>query len=427
MTLFLSAKQIVDLLYQFKFLDYIMVVAAAGLIVYKTIKEYKASEENSFASFTVKAVKGHFCLSDVLILILATLTGLSLLRNLDGFAEACAIESAFLVYLLGRVYGKEVLKAGKYLAYVGYGIIYVNGGYYLYKCIDYYTHDTYPYLGEGDLKNSGALYYYKTDLGIAILFATVFLYCFSKALVAKYVTIFIINLAFLFHTNARTSQAIYVLFLICICVVELCKLIKKIRNKNKEKQELSEERKPIKSSKKMIWVGTVVFIIIMSVAVTVCHISPIKKIPYSDLEISEETAEKIEDLFHSRQIIWWDTLHFMMNDSPVTEAVGVDIDGDSFSKHNSISQLSHSMYLTIIYGMGIVGFTVFLCLMWSVFCNLITLRQDKEQIVILMITVASFIIFLIMGLTTDAFEYTQISWFPFIFAGMAVSEAKINE
>ena len=116
MTLFLSAKQIVDLLYQFKFLDYLMVIFALGLIVYKAIKEYKASEENSFASFTVKAVKGHFCLSDALILTLAILTGLSLLRNLDGFPEACAIESAFLVYLLGRVYGKEVLKAGKYLA-----------------------------------------------------------------------------------------------------------------------------------------------------------------------------------------------------------------------------------------------------------------------------------------------------------------------
>ena len=427
MTLFLSAKQIVDLLYQFKFLDYLMVVAAAGLVVYKAVKEYRVSGEKGFAGYVVNAVKKNFCLTDALILILAVLVGLSLLRNLDGFKEACAIESAFLVYLLGRIYGKEVLKAGKYLAYVGYAIIYVNGSYYLVKSIDYYSHEGYPWPHLGELKNSGALYYYKTDLGIAILFATVFIYCFSKVLIAKYFTIFVVNVVFLFNTYARSSQAVYVLFLICICIIELCKLIKKIRNKNKDKQELSKEVKPIKSLKKIIWVGTVVCIIIMSVVVTVCHISPIKKIPYSELEISEETAENIEDLFHSRQIIWWDTLHFMMNDSPVTEAVGVDIDGDSFSKHNSISQLSHSMYLTIIYGIGMVGFTVFLCLMWSLFCNVITLRQNRENIEIMMITIASFIIFLIMGLTTDALEFTQISWFPFIFAGMAVSEAKINE
>ena len=125
MTLFLSAKQIVDLLYQFKFLDYLMVVAAAGLVVYKAVKEYKVSGQSGFVGYVVNVVKKQFCLTDALILILAVLVGLSLLRNLNGFAEACAIESAFLVYLLGRVYGKEILNAGKYLAYVGYAIIYV--------------------------------------------------------------------------------------------------------------------------------------------------------------------------------------------------------------------------------------------------------------------------------------------------------------
>ncbi|MCR5633932.1 MAG: O-antigen ligase family protein [Lachnospiraceae bacterium] len=426
MTLFLSAKQIVDLLYQFKFLDYIMVVAAAGLVVYKAVKEYKVSGEKDFAGYVVSTVKKNFCLTDVLILILAMLVGLSLLRNLDGFSEACAIESAFLVYLLGRVYGKEVLKAGKYLAYVGYAIIYVNGSYYLYKCIDYYTHDTYPYLGEGDLKNSGALYYYKTDLGIAILFATVFIYCFSKALIAKYVTIFIINVAFLFHTNARTSQAIYVLFLICIVFIE----IKKRIDKSKEKQSDTEQiQKPDiqKKSGKLVRVGIIVSILIIILTVSALHLSPVKTVSYDDFDISAEAKHNLDELFHWRQVIWWDTLHFMINDSPVTELIGVDLNSETFVDHNSIGNMAHSMYLTVIYGMGIVGFTVFLCLMWSVFCNVITLRQSKEQRMILLITVASFIIFLIMGLTTDALEYTQISWFPFIFAGMAVSEVKINE
>ena len=422
MTLFLSAKQIVDLLYQFKFLDYLMVVAAAGLVIYKAVKEYRASGRKGFAGYVVSTVKKNFCLTDALIMILAVLVGLSLLRNLDGFSEACAIESAFLVYMLGRVYGKEVLKAGKYLAYVGYAIIYVNGSYYLYKCIDYYTHDTYPYLGEGDLKNSGALYYYKTDLGIAILFATVFIYCFSKALIAKYVTIFIINVAFLFHTNARTSQAIYILFLAGICIIEISKYIKKSKINSQKKAENPNNNKKLKIT---ITCCAVVSMVIILIGMVLLHVSPVKKMPYSDLVISDDAAEKIEDIFHSRQIIWWDTFHFMMNDSPVTELIGVDIDKDSFALHNSEQMMSHCMYLTIIFGLGFVGFIVFICLMWTVFYKLLSL--DCSEWTMKLLLFSSFVIFLIMGLTTDALEYTQISWFPFIFAGMTVSEAKINE
>ena len=123
-------------------------------------------------------------------------------------------------------------------------------------------------------------------------------------------------------------------------------------------------------------------------------------------------------------MIWWDTLHFMMNDSPVTELIGVDLDSKTFVNHNSIGNMAHSMYMTIIYGMGIIGITVLICFLWSVLGEIIKVRHNKEMMILI---ISSFMIFIIMGFTTDALEYTQISWFPFIFAGMAVSEARINE
>ena len=86
--------------------------------------------------------------------------------------------------------------------------------------------------------------------------------------------------------------------------------------------------------------------------------------------------------------------------------------------------MAHSMYLTVIYGIGIVGIAALICLLWSVLGEVIKVRHNKEMLILL---ISSFMIFIIMGLTTDALEYTQISWFPFIFAGMAVSEARINE
>ena len=156
--------------------------------------------------------------------------------------------------------------------------------------------------------------------------------------------------------------------------------------------------------------------------------SPVKKVSYDDSDISAEMKHELDELFHWRQVIWWDTLHFMMNDSVATELIGVDLDGYSFAGHNSIGRLAHSMYLTVIYGMGIIGITVLLCFAWSVICNVFLLLQDKENIVMPMIIISSFMIFLIMGISTDAIEFTQMSWFPFIFAGAGISLAgKMNE
>lgn len=413
MIAFLSLKQIVDMLYQFKVLDYLMVIAALVLIGYKIYK----SKGIDFKKI---------CIVDVLVFILALLYGLATLRNLDGIAEGCKIESAFLVYVFGRLYGNEIHKAGKYLAYVGYSIIYVNATYYLIKCIDYYTHDTYPYLGEGDLKNSGALYYYKTDLGIAIIIATVFIYVYSKALIAKYLTMFVVVPPFLFHTNARTEQAIYILLLFSVIIIEVAKLVNKIKAKrqdNKLPQDGGEkEISNNKRLKKRIIALNVIFIfgtLLLTMAFVCLYFSPIKQADfysYTDLDVVQ--LHDLNEIFHSRHIIWWDTFHYMINANPITQLIGVDIDKVSFSCHNAVKFMSHCTYLTAFYGTGYIGVYALIIFIYFVFKSAIedeTEYRNKNMFIVFSL----WIMFLIVALTTDALEYTQISWFPFIFAGIS--------
>ena len=219
MIAFLSLKQIVDMLYQFKVLDYLMVIAALVLIGYKIYK----SKGIDFKKI---------CIVDVLVFILALLYGLATLRNLDGIAEGCKIESAFLVYVFGRLYGNEIHKAGKYLAYVGYAIVYVNAAYYFIKFFYYYSHNKHPFLEEGALWNSGALYYYKTDLGIALIIAAIFIYVYSDSIFAKYLTLYDIIPTFIFLTNARMGQFIYLLLLVVISIIEIKKIVTKRKNEH---------------------------------------------------------------------------------------------------------------------------------------------------------------------------------------------------
>jgi len=414
MIAFLSLKQIVDMLYQFKVLDYLMVIAALVLIGYKIYK----SKGIDFKKI---------CIVDVLVFILALLYGLATLRNLDGIAEGCKIESAFLVYVFGRLYGNEIHKAGKYLAYVGYAIVYVNAAYYLVKCIDYYTHDTYPYLGEGTLLNSGALYFYKTDLGIALIIAAIFIYVYSDSLMAKYLTLFDVIPVFIFFTNARTEQAIYLLFIFSVIIIEAVKIINKKKSKrqnSEQTQHLEQIESPTKNKRvrKKLVVLNAIFIlgvVVLTTAFVYLYFSPIKQsdfYSYTDLDVVQ--LHDLNEIFHSRHIIWWDTFHFIINENPITQLVGVDIDLISFSQHNAENMMSHCMYLTALFGTGYIGVYALILFIYFVFRSvLIDETTDKYKNIFIVFSL--WIMFLIVALTTDALEYTQISWFPFIFAGIS--------
>ena len=108
----------------------------------------------------------------------------------------------------------------------------------------------------------------------------------------------------------------------------------------------------------------------------------------------------------------------MINENPIIQLTGVDIDMISFSQHNAVNYMSHCMYLTAFFGTGYIGVYAFLLLIYYVFKGVLLDRSNEKNKTIFMIFTL-WGLFLIYGITTDALEYTQISWFPFIYAGIS--------
>ena len=91
-------------------------------------------------------------------------------------------------------------------------------------------------------------------------------------------------------------------------------------------------------------------------------------------------------------------------------------------QHNSRSLHPHCMYLNLIYAVGFVGCFLFIALLHQVF--ILFAKCDEREIKLAFIGVWA--AFLIFGITVEALEATQMTWFPFIFLGAMASMNRLN-
>ena len=402
MGIFLSLKQIADLLYRFKFLDIAMVLFAVALMAICFFKNKIYSGIGSKIDFT-----------DYLIFILMVLFGLSFLRDTSALNEAVKIESAFLLYFLGRLYPDSLEQHGRKLAIIGYGLIFINAVYYFRQMANHISQEDYPFPTLSEIKNGGAFYYYKTDLAIAVLIGAVFIYFFSKTEIFKYFILYYFCPVFLFHTNARTGQVIYVALAVLSVIRNIVLYIKK---KNPEKSKEA----PKLTKKKVFTVLFCIVCLLLIILILVIRFSPVKDFTFDELGLKKKKRRKLENLFHSRHIIIWDTFHFLANQSVFRKLLGFDLSAISFSEHNGLGKMSHSLYLTTVYAVGFLGVIVFLALIYRLFITCIELNNERLKA----LTITMWVIFLFYGLSVETLEFTQISWFPFLMLGEAVSLCK---
>ena len=415
MGIFIFVKQIVDLIYEIKALDVVMVLFAIGLIVYKFIKQ------KSFFSYFIK----HLCLTDYLIVILAFLYLFSLSKNLNGLSACIKIESAMLIYFLGRVYADEIMKHGHKLALAGYIIIYSNliymAAHQIYlKCTGMYF-PWEPY----EIANGGGLYYYKTDLGLGFVFAVLFIYLFGKNKWLKLITSFVISPLVLLGTDARMGQAVMCAMLVALLIRDLTMYIRKKREtvtaEIKDGAEVAaiksenESKANIKAVRAINVIFIIAAILVLSVFIAI-QVSPVKDTDYYGTGVSEELDDRIEDIFHSRHVIWWDTFHYMANESFVTRLFGVDL--TSLPGHNQRHMMSHCLYVNMFYAIGYLGITLMMIFLYRTMTAAVKQNDEKKFLVI-----ALWMIFLVFGISADTMEYTQVSWFPFMMAGMVLTQS----
>lgn len=383
MSIFLLAKQIVDMLYQFRFLDYGMVLLAIALLGYKIWKDK-----------LYKDIRDKIIVTDVLVVALGIVYVLSFLRYTPQYGTFFKVESCFLIYFLGRVYAKDMMNHGKLLAFAGYVVIYANFVYRFYQfgC-------KFILIGvEKTLLNVGGFYYYKTDLAFGMLIATLFVYLFAKNNLFKWFTIIVISGYMVFYSGARMGQVVMLGMYALMIGREYA----------------------IRHDKKLGMNRNVMTIIMncLMVCMVLLFIG-IQLFPFEKLQgmfdLNTELGKKLDNLMHSRHIIWTDILYYFSEQNILTRLFGIDLGTEYL--HTSAHLRCHSQYIKQIYSTGYIGCFLVFFFVKKAFCLCCDRLDDKVKFISMVVWVAV----LGFGFSIESLEATQMSWFPMLFLGALCS------
>jgi len=383
MSIFLFLKQIVDMLYQWKILDYGMVLFAVGLIIYKIWKE-----RNELS----KIIKIQYI--DVCVIGLCFIYLISWLRYPSAYGTFFKVESCFLVYFLGRICVTEIVDCGKVLAYAGYGVVYANFLVRFYQFGWKLTLDA----SETTLLNEGGLYYYKTDLAFGILIATLFIYVYGKNNLFKWFTIIVTSSYMVFYSGARMGQVV-------MCLLYGLIIVREWATRRSKHLVFSEKIESIVMN--ILLVGMIGVFVVIQV------------FPYEKLEglfsLETEIGWKIENVMHARHVIWTDILEFFSEQNLLTRLLGIDL-GTEYMR-TSYEMRAHSQYIKQIYSTGYVGCILILLLVKKVFGLCCNKFEDKLKFITCIVWIA----LLGFGFSIESLEATQMSWFPMLFLGVLCS------
>ena len=389
MPIFLFLKQLVDMFYQYQILDYGMVLFALILLGYGIIKN----------KLYLKW-KEYICISDLIVIALAVVYIGSWIRYPAAYGIFFKIESAILLYFIGRVYGSQIMSYGRWLAWAGYIVIYANFVYrfYQFDC-KFILHGP-----EVTLLNVGGLYYYKTDLAVGVIIAVLFIYMFSESKILKWITIIPIAGYTVFYSGARMGQVVMAVEYGCILFHEI---------ENKYGKEWIMPDKIVKRIMTVL-IGVVVMFFVF------LQVFSFEQFANSH-DIETGAGSLLEKLMHSRQIIWWDILNYFSEQPVLTRIFGIDLQTEYM--HNMAGMRAHSTYIKQIYATGYVGSMLFVSFCADIVCRITRESDGRLRYIVLIL----WVMLLGSGLSIESMESTQMSWFPMLYAGVLVSSTGITD
>ena len=153
MSFFLFVKQIVDMLYSYKILDYFMV----GLILLMLIYQIMLVRPD---------LKSMFTKADGIMIAICGLLTMSFVKSTAEYETYFKILSAFLMYFVGRIYYERIQECYGALVSSAYLVVYLN----LFCRISNFGNGLLQVTNAG-----GDLYYYDTDMAFAMILAFVFI------------------------------------------------------------------------------------------------------------------------------------------------------------------------------------------------------------------------------------------------------------
>ena len=375
MSFFLFVKQIVDMLYPYKILDYVMV----GLILVMLIYQIMLVRPDLRAMFTK---------SDGIVIAICGLLTVNFMKSMWEYEVYFKILSAFLMYFVGRIYYERIQECYGALVSSAYVVVYLN---LFHRMIRFSGKLLQVTNADGDL------YYYDTDMAFAMILAFVFIAMFGKNSVFKLFTILLVCPYMVFYSDAGI-QKVLLLVVMAIILVYIIELV--LRN-----QKFSN----------MVLVGMVTGII----GVIALLYLPLMGIGKSDImaRIARIFKGRFLDFqnMSARYDAWEEVLDYIGEQGIIGQICGnglsVDVGGGIYVE---------SLYIKTYYALGWLGLLLALGILIAVI-RYIAMVKDRKTFYLMVMMV---VILLGTGVAINSMERVQMSWFPLMFAGMVVSSVR---
>lgn len=372
MSFFLFAKQIVDMLYSYKILDYAMVAFILLLLAYQIL-------------LVRPNLKELFTITDGFVLALSVLLTISFLKSTSEYETYFKILSAFLMYFVGRIYYERIQECYGALVSAAYIIVYLN---FFHRISNY----------SGSLLQvtnaNGDLYYYDTDMAFAVILAFVFITMFGKNSVIKLVTILLVCPYMVFCSDAGIQKVLLlvVMIIVLVYVMELVLRNNKISN---------------------ILLLTMIFGI---VGVIIFIYLPVMGFGNSE-DILGVFRGRLLDYqnMHTRYSAWDEVLELAKQ-----QGIEGQIWGNSLSVGVGGNIYVESLYIKTYYAMGLMGLLLALIFLIAVIRHIVMVKDRKTFYLMVIMAV----ILLGTGVAINSMERVQMSWFSMMFAGMVVSSVR---
>mgnify|MGYP003300360608 CR=1 FL=1 len=373
MSFFLFMKQIVDMLYSYKILDYCMVGLVFLMLIYQIMLV-----RPDFRSMFTKA--------DGIVIALCGLLTISFMKSISEYETYFKILSAFFMYFVGRIYYERIQECYGALVASAYVVVYLN----LFNRISNFGGRLFQVTNAG-----GDLYYYDTDMAFAMILAFVFITMFGKNSVFKLFTILLVCPYMVFYSDAGIQKVLFLIMVIIILVYIMELVLRKQKFSN------------------IALIGMITSIIAVVVLLY---------LPLMGVEAADKIAGVFEGTFlnyqnmRARYIAWNEVLELAKKQGIIGQIFGNDL------SVGTVGIYVESLYIKTYYVLGWTGLLLALGMVTAVI-RYIAMVKDRKTFYLMVMMI---IILLGSGVTINSMERAQMGWFPMMFAGMVVSSVQVE-
>lgn len=373
MSIFLLLKQIVDIFYSYVILDYLMLGLVVLIVMHQIWMLRKDKCEDGSTSFGLSMLSfSDVCVGGMAILFLAHIF---IDKDVNYFMVG-KISTVFLLYLMGRLCRERIEECSTALVISSYFVVYAN---VLARIIIFNGNEFWK---TGD--SNGLLYYFDTDLAYAMLLSLIFIAMYAKNHIIKFVTIFITCPFMILHSDADIQKILMIIIYIILFLFMAERAVKK--------RKITDFLLPVAVIGLLFVIGSLILPVFIK-GDTSKYMNLINGIINTDN-------------FAGRYSVWDELLGEMGNTNPINIIFGTGIEA---------AGPMGNQYLAIFVATGVIGLILSLLFIISISAKAVKISDRKTYYVTVMLA----ILFLGTCIVVNGMEYTQLSWLPMLYMGMA--------